>query len=594
MLILANEKSPFPCDETTLLGQHGFSLLPYNQPIKAFHNSNLEIEDDFNLGYSFPGSISESRKLSVPSNIYNSDRIRASYINAFCQREMGCKVAKKFETPLFLYERMNLLKTIKGHTNASYCVTFDKTGDLIITGSDDRLIKVWSSKTGLLLATLRGHDGDIIQLDIDSSNKIIASSSNDHTIRLWSLVDFSPLAILADGHTEPITEMTFCYDLNQLYLITTALDGNIVRWKLLNKEGYIHADELGEMALLFSKETANVPSGITGAAISPGGTRIVTGHTDGRCVVWSLNPLKIIQVIDAHASEVSCISWNHSGSRFFSGSYDGTIRIYDFDALEGWKCTHNINVSEGSRGSHRVLMAMWSKTDDYIVLTITKAPHNTRLRVFDALTGKLVHKLSEHTKEIHVLDNHPKDPRIFVSSGYDGKVIYWDIQTGTAISIFKAEADHEVAFYDGEYSPNGSIFISIDNSGTFWVFGYGDGQNYTAPAEQFFLNDYHPLVADASGFVVDEATNTPPHQLPRQILCNIFFHPYDHQPIPPPYNLQSFTEDDYTYQSSLRGMLYLEEMASLCKYSPSNVAYPSFIEGKSDCVYYKQKLIFSL
>lgn len=32
--------------------------------------------------------------------------------------------------------------TVRGHSMATYCVTFDRTGDLIITASDDRLVKV--------------------------------------------------------------------------------------------------------------------------------------------------------------------------------------------------------------------------------------------------------------------------------------------------------------------------------------------------------------------------------------------------------------------------------------------------------------------
>ncbi len=32
--------------------------------------------------------------------------------------------------------------TVRGHSMAAYCVVFDKRGELIITASDDRLVKV--------------------------------------------------------------------------------------------------------------------------------------------------------------------------------------------------------------------------------------------------------------------------------------------------------------------------------------------------------------------------------------------------------------------------------------------------------------------
>ena len=44
-----------------------------------------------------------------------------------------------------------------GHFCAVYCLTFDRTGLRYITGSDDKLIKIWISRSGILLRTLRGH-----------------------------------------------------------------------------------------------------------------------------------------------------------------------------------------------------------------------------------------------------------------------------------------------------------------------------------------------------------------------------------------------------------------------------------------------------
>ena len=38
--------------------------------------------------------------------------------------------------------RMQHHKTVRGHKLAVYCIAFDRTGRHIITGSDDRLVKV--------------------------------------------------------------------------------------------------------------------------------------------------------------------------------------------------------------------------------------------------------------------------------------------------------------------------------------------------------------------------------------------------------------------------------------------------------------------
>ena len=47
--------------------------------------------------------------------------------------------------------------SFQGHTLPIYCVCFDETGNRLITGSDDGLVKIWSMDTMTLLGTLRGH-----------------------------------------------------------------------------------------------------------------------------------------------------------------------------------------------------------------------------------------------------------------------------------------------------------------------------------------------------------------------------------------------------------------------------------------------------
>ena len=38
-----------------------------------------------------------------------------------------------------------------------------------------------------------------------------------------------------------------------------------------------------------------------------------------------------------------------------------------------------------------------------------------------------------HQDEMFVLENNPVDPRIVISAGHDGRIILWDLQTGSII-----------------------------------------------------------------------------------------------------------------------------------------------------------------
>lgn len=44
------------------------------------------------------------------------------------------------------------------HTTPVSAATFDRTGRYVITGSDDRLVKIWATETAFCLASCRGHE----------------------------------------------------------------------------------------------------------------------------------------------------------------------------------------------------------------------------------------------------------------------------------------------------------------------------------------------------------------------------------------------------------------------------------------------------
>lgn len=83
-----------------------------------------------------------------------------------------------------------------GHRESVYCVRFDD--DVIISGSRDYTIKIWSTKTYECIRTLHGHDGSVLCLQFDKEK--IISGSSDKTIIIWSLETFQILKRLRVIH----------------------------------------------------------------------------------------------------------------------------------------------------------------------------------------------------------------------------------------------------------------------------------------------------------------------------------------------------------------------------------------------------------
>jgi bromodomain and WD repeat domain-containing protein 1/3 len=100
---------------------------------------------------------------------------------------------------------------LSGHLQIPvYCVKFDASGKYIMTGSDDRLVKIWCARTGHLLYTLHGHVGNITDLDVNRTNTLLVSSADDKCCRVWEIATGFSVAVLV-GHTRYTHEYLSIY-----------------------------------------------------------------------------------------------------------------------------------------------------------------------------------------------------------------------------------------------------------------------------------------------------------------------------------------------------------------------------------------------
>ena len=76
-------------------------------------------------------------------------------------------------------------------------VSFDQTGRRIVSGSDDKTVRVWDAESGVELACLRGHDGEVASVSFDQTGRRLVSGSWDKTVRVWDAENGVELACLA-------------------------------------------------------------------------------------------------------------------------------------------------------------------------------------------------------------------------------------------------------------------------------------------------------------------------------------------------------------------------------------------------------------
>ncbi|XP_056329070.1 bromodomain and WD repeat-containing protein 3 isoform X2 [Danio aesculapii] len=442
--------------------------------------------------------------------------------------------AQRFSSinPVSNYQHMKMHRRILGHLSAVYCIAFDRTGSRIFTGSDDALVKIWSSFDGRLHSTLRGHYAEISDLAVNFENTLIAAGSCDKTIRVWCLRTCAPVAVL-QGHSGSITSLQFSPFVkgSKRYMVSTGTDATVCFW-----QWDVNNNEFSDRQHKFTERPRPGVQTVC-SSFSPGGMFLATGSTDDVIRIYYLgsgSPEKLAE-LDSHTDKVDSIQFCHSGERFVSGSRDGTARIWRLHQRHQWKSIL-LDMSATLPGSApltddenffkpKVTMVSWDRHDN----TVITAVNNHLLKVWNSYTGQLLHILKGHEAEVFVLEPHPYDPRIMLSAGHDGNVFVWDLIKGTKTMHYfnMIEGQGHGAVFDCKFTPDGHRFAMTDSHGHLVIFGFGSSKPYEKlPDQVFFHTDYRPLIRDTNGFVLDEQTQQAPHLMPPPFLVDVDGNPH--------------------------------------------------------------------
>lgn len=224
------------------------------------------------------------------------------------------------------------------------------------------------------------------------------------------------LARLHNPQLSPIHALTFSSGTGQ-YILTGSSDRQIRLWNPLNKrliQTYsAHGYEVLDIAVDSSNE------------------KFVSGGGDKSVFLWDVATAQTVRRFNGHAGKINSVAFGgegEGGSVVLSGSFDGTVKIWDLK----------------SRGSdHKAIMTLGEARDS--VTSVQVWGHEVfvgsvdgRVRVYDLAMGCLETDCVAPGKGVTSL-SVAKGGEAYLCSGLDSTLRFMDRKTGKCLQSFRHE-----------------------------------------------------------------------------------------------------------------------------------------------------------
>jgi serine/threonine protein kinase len=196
-----------------------------------------------------------------------------------------------------------------GHSAPVRCVAISPDGQFLVSGGDDRIVKVWNINEGEEIYTLIGHSGSVTSVAISPDGETLASGSADRTIKLWNLQTGQEIKTLS-GDSHSVTCISFHPKKNSV-LFSASIDTTIKVWNF----------ETAQITHTYARHT----NGVTCLAVHPNGKILASGSHDCTVIVWSNHTLV------GHSAPVLCVTISPDGQTLVSGSQDKEIKVWNLN-----------------------------------------------------------------------------------------------------------------------------------------------------------------------------------------------------------------------------------------------------------------------
>ena len=244
--------------------------------------------------------------------------------------------ASSDETVILWTNAVNYQKeVIKSHSAPIRAIDFSSDGQLLLTGSDDKTIKTWRLRFKKIKerdrifadfnSSILGHTNWIRSAQFSPDARIIVSGSDDKTVKIWDLAKKKNLMTYMD-HLDIVRDVKFHPD--GTWVASGSNDTKIKLWDLRSKRLLQHYDAHD--------------SPINSISFHPNGKYLISWSDDTTVKIWDIRMGSIMFTLYGHDGPVTAVNFSAWGDYFATGGQDMIVNIWksnldsngDTDTLE--------------------------------------------------------------------------------------------------------------------------------------------------------------------------------------------------------------------------------------------------------------------
>ncbi len=358
-----------------------------------------------------------------------------------------------------------------GHTADINSMAFTPDSSRLLTGSGDSTLRVWDVESGQCVRVIAGYGVSLYDLDWSPDGTHLLSGGTDAQVTIWDLDGGTPPRILY-GHDWVVSGVG--WSPNGRFLASSGWDAVMCLW---DPTSLARIQKFGDSSAI-----------LLGMAWSPDGSLLASGTYLRGMQVWDVTTGRIRWTGLPYLISFCRVAWSPDSMWLASGGDDGIVYLWEGangteqeQGKEARKRTRPFPTPMPTRlsGHHgRVMSVAWNP-DGKQLASGSGSGGNGELFVWDVKTGERVRTFAGHPGMVSALAwsrcrdgacPHPAaspSGNWLVSGGSDGKLRWWDVQSGECVNMREA---HQGTIQSLKVSPDGRWLASCGDDGVITIW----------------------------------------------------------------------------------------------------------------------------